>query len=641
MSRVHVTVEAVGDRLVWRAPYECREVSNALPGAQYDKSNRAYHAPRTLWTLDAILRAPWKSKHPLADVLYTDDVKAMQGRLEAAKAARRYRVAEDLPDVPSKTFGRPGPFGDGAGLHQRQAFWFGGEQEALNLLMTMGSGKSKVVVDLVNAWDCKRVFIVCPNNVVGVWPREFRKHSLNDYHVTDCTPFKRNGERKKNATVAQRAEQLELELERFERLVVVLTHAAFWREPMMSLLQAHDWDCGSVDEEHRTSSAGSKSGRALDRLRARCARRIGGTGSKSRIVGGLDAYGVCRFLDPGLFGTSFAKHKARFGKPKVLYYEHDVDADGDLIDVPVYLTVGPKNERVYEGVKDELRDEYADRLGRITYECGDEVLDLPEPVHADIPVELSGEARSIYDELESTLVAEVADADSDDAAYIIVNNVLSKYLRLQQLTSGIAVTERECDKCADGDDICVERHDVEAVKCSACEGTGVATDERRVDTAKQDALADRLADIDFEAGERYVVFAKFRPDLDAIREVAERAGLTYAELSGRRRDALDADAELAEHAQVAGVQIQAGGVGIDFTRARHGGYYSVGYSYDDFEQSERRLHRPGMDETHPCHFDHYVARGTIDEHVYRTLRNKGDVTLALVEYLRAKAAVYA
>jgi len=175
-----------------------------------------------------------------------------------------------------------------------------------------------------------------------------------------------------------------------------------------------------------------------------------------------------------------------------------------------------------------------------------------------------------------------------------------RLLRLQQATSGHAVLDATDD---DPD----ERHVVE------------------VGTEKRDLLADTIEDL--PAGERVVVFCRFTHDLDNVRSVAEAQGRAYGELSGRRRDALADDATMADGVEVVGVQIQSGGVGIDFTAARYCVFYSVGFSLGDYDQALARVHRPGQE--HPVTYYHLTCEGTIDEIVYEALRQRKD----LVEYV--------
>jgi len=165
-------------------------------------------------------------------------------------------------------------------------------------------------------------------------------------------------------------------------------------------------------------------------------------------------------------------------------------------------------------------------MSRITFRVGSDVLDLPPATHVTYYCDLTPEARRVYVDIDTDFVARVIDGT------VTVANALVKLLRLQQITGGCVPTD---------------------------DGT-----TRRIDSSKQKLLADTLEDIGRE--EPVVVFGRFHADLDAVHQACEANGYSSMELSGRRDDLRRwQDGE----AQVLAVQISAGGVGVDLTRARY------------------------------------------------------------------------
>lgn len=219
----------------------------------------------------------------------------------------------------------------------------------------------------------------------------------------------------------------------------------------------------------------------------------------------------------------------------------------------------------------------------ITYRVSKDVLDLPPQTHVTYHCELSTEGRRIYQNLEDDFVAEVRDGR------ITVSNAMVKLLRLQQVAGGWVKTD-------DG-----QHH--------------------RVDSAKEKLLADTLEDIG--SGEPVVVFCRFHADLDAVHDAAKSAGFPSLELSGRH-DELKRwqDGE----AQVLAVQISAGGVGVDLTRARYSIYYSLSFSLGEYDQALSRVHRPG--QTRPVEHIHLVVRNTVDTKIIRALEKRAEVVEA-------------
>jgi SNF2 family DNA or RNA helicase len=221
---------------------------------------------------------------------------------------------------------------------------------------------------------------------------------------------------------------------------------------------------------------------------------------------------------------------------------------------------------------------------RVTKE---ECLDLPELVHERLTCRLSKKAERIYLDLESDLYAEL------ETGEVTAANALVKLLRLQQLTSGHI-------KDDDGN-------------------------VSEVDNAKEALLSDLLSDL---GKEPVVVFTRFVHDLNVVKALASRLKLHYAELSGRKNELQYWKDGFAD---VIGIQIQAGGVGIDLTRSRYAVYFSVGFSLADYLQSVARLHRPGQEHKVTCY--HLVASGTVDEHVYDALSKRREIVESVLDYL--------
>ena len=235
------------------------------------------------------------------------------------------------------------------------------------------------------------------------------------------------------------------------------------------------------------------------------------------------------------------------------------------------------------------QDELQRLMSRITFRVGKEVLDLPPETTVTYYCELTGEAARIYRDLDKDFVAGVQEGT------ITAQNAMVKVLRLEQITGG----------CVPTDD-------------------GV---EVRVDSAKLLLLADTLEDIGDE--EPVAVFCWFHADLDGVHETCEKLGLRSLELSGRRDDLRRWQAG---DAQVLAVQIQAGGEGVDFTRARYSIFYSVGYSLGKYEQAKCRVHRPG--QTKPVTHIHLVARNTVDQKIMHALERRAEIIESILAEIK-------
>ncbi len=241
-------------------------------------------------------------------------------------------------------------------------------------------------------------------------------------------------------------------------------------------------------------------------------------------------------------------------------------------------------------------DELEALMKTLTFRVSKDVLDLPPETHVTYECELSPEALRVYRDLEEDFIAEVRDGR------VTAANAMVKLLRLQQVAGGWVKTD-------DG-----QYH--------------------RVDSAKQKLLADTLEDIG--PNEPVVAFCRFHADLDAVHEAAKAAGYLSLELSGRR-DELKFWQD--GQAQVLAVQISAGGVGVDLTRARYSIYYSLSFSLGEYDQALSRVHRPG--QTRPVEHIHLVARNTVDVKIMRALEKRAEVVEAVLAEIQGGAEIKA
>ena len=234
-------------------------------------------------------------------------------------------------------------------------------------------------------------------------------------------------------------------------------------------------------------------------------------------------------------------------------------------------------------------DELERLMSRITFRVGAEVLDLPPATHVTYTCDLTPEAQRIYNDLYEDFVARYSDGT------ITAANAMVKLLRLQQVTGG----------CVPTDD-------------------GVT---HRVDSGKRKLLADTLEDIGKD--EPVVVFCRFHADLDAVHEACDEKGYSSLELSGRR-DELKRWQE--GEALVLAVQISAGGVGVDLTRARFSMYYSLSFSLGEYDQALARVHRPG--QTRPVEHIHLLARNTVDVKIMHALEKRAEVVQTILAEIK-------
>ena len=354
--------------------------------------------------------------------------------------------------------------------------------------------------------------------------------------------------------------------------VVIANYDGVWRGKLGEAVQAIEWDAIVLDEAHRIKSPSGRASRWLARLGQQH------PGAKRLCMSGtptphspLDWWAQMRFLDPTILGGSYTGFRSRIANTHPRF--------------PGFVT----------SYKPQAIEAMTQRMNEHVYRADtDEVLTLPECIHIDIPVTLSNKTRKYYDALETEMTAVL----EDTGGTVTAANQLVVITRLQQATSGYATTD-------DGESV-------------------------RIGSEKIEAFQDWLQDL--PEREPIVVFCKFRADIAAVCDSVSKLKRTYSVLMGGKN-------QLAQWQEGATtclvVQVQAGGCGIDATRACYAAYYSQTHSLGDYEQSVARLRRPG--QTRPCRFAHFVTDGTIDRDIYDALQNKRDVVDSVLSRLTRRS----
>lgn len=483
--------------------------------------------------------------------------------------------------------------------HQVDAFRLAADRPGFLLGHDMGTGKGFTAITLLEHDQAQRVLILCPKNVVGVWPAQLNgpldppapEQGFSPRHWSVWSG-RVQGARgpKRNPSVTDRALALMSAYTDAVKLrhpfVAVVNYEASFQGDMRELLLGTPWDAVICDESHRLKLPSGRASRlatqVAQRVRDRGGRVLGLTGTPMP-HSPLDIFAQMRILDGGQrLGTNYRAFCQRYGKAEEI------------------RVAGGNVRTVYKDLRTDRVEKFTDTVGELMHTVSaDEVLDLPESTDRHVGFDLSPTARRAYDELERYGIAQAG------GGTLTASNAMVLVLRLAQATSGF------------GTDADTGRH-------VALDPAGTP-DKARV-------LADLLEDL--PTGEPVVVFCRFHADLDAVRGVAETRGRRYGELSGRRRDGLTADSKMAPDVDVLGCQLKSGGVGISLVRARIAIYYSLDFALAEHMQSRARLVRPG--QTRPVSFTYLLADNTVDHAVLGALHKRRDVIDAVTAFLKSK-----
>lgn len=126
--------------------------------------------------------------------------------------------------------------------------------------------------------------------------------------------------------------------------------------------------------------------------------------------------------------------------------------------------------------------------------------------------------------------------------------------------------------------------------------------------------------------DRLIVFYNFNAELEALKGVCDALERPYSVVNG---DCKDLYAYERVNASITLIQYQAGAMGLNLQKANKIIYFTPPLSSELYEQSKKRIHRIGQNNT--CFYYNLICKGSIEEKIYRTLEMRKDYTDALFE----------
>ena len=401
-----VRLETTTSRLLVRdTPFDHKELLKAIAGARWDRDRRSWTFPLSSSILPALL-----SLYPSA----TQDagVRILVQGLARIEQALSYKTCsiESLPTIPQSTLT---PW-----QHQLRSYHFARQLLSLDgtligggvlLGLDMGTGKTKVVYDLVrNHPQIRTILVTCPKSVIQTWQDERDKHGTTGMRVLLLGGKTTRTGKPKTWPVKDRTKAAEKFLSTHSEKscvrLIVINHESVWREPFKSFVKQRIWDVLVVDECHRAKAPGGRFSTFLGKHIGNFACRAGLTGTPMP-KDPMDIYAQARFLDPGKFGTSNAKFKARFG----VYGGFENRK---------FLCL--RNEEEFQRILDSFMIRYK----------AEDVLDLPPQVHMKRMTVLDAEESQAYQEMKTDLIADVG------SGVVTAANALVRLLKLQQIVQG-------------------------------------------------------------------------------------------------------------------------------------------------------------------------------------------------------------
>ena len=454
--------------------------------------------------------------------------------------------------------------------HQRIALERSYDKINYAYFMEMGCGKSKVLIDNM-AWlyENKKIdtaIIVAPKGVYRNWQTsEIPAHLRDDIdnEVYVWNPNPNKGQKEHLISGIQERGKLRILLVNVEGFATPKVKA--FVEKFVYTSRAF---LLAVDESTTIKNPKAKRTKALVTLAKFAAYKRILTGSPVT-KSPMDLYAQCGFMDKALLGfESFYSFQGRYAITRT-------------------QRMGGHSFQQIVGYRN--LDELSTKLEKFSYRVTkDEALDLPDKIYTVRHVSLTDDQIKHYMSLKNAAIALL-----DDGDLVSAPAVMTQLLRLQQVLCGHLMTD-------DGDLV-------------------------EFKTRRIDALLETIE----EMSGGVIIWSRFRYDIRNIEAALKKA---YGEDStvNYYGDTSDSDRELAikrfqdQDARFFVGNPQTAGKGLTLNAASNVIYYANDFNLESRVQSEDRCHRIGQKNT--VTYVDFVSKGTVDEHIVKTLRAKIDLS---------------
>ena len=451
--------------------------------------------------------------------------------------------------------------------HQKDALKKCWNKEAFAIFAEMGTGKTKIALDnaciLYNKGKINRLLVIAPKGTYMNWVDQEIPTHIPDYIEMKVLAWKPSNSEKYKAEL-RKFREFDYKLKIFVMNVEALSTVKGLKQAGLFLIGK---SMMIVDESTTIKNPQAKRTKNILALAKESKYRRILTGSPVT-QSPMDLWAQMDFLDPEILGqSSFYAFRTKYA-------------------VMITATAAGGTHKYQKIVKFRNLKNLGEKVSPHSYRIlKKDCLDLPEKSFVKREVELSDEQKQAYAEMKVNATT-MLKGQSATAL-----NVLTQLIRLHQITCG-----------------------------------HMKTDEGEIINLKNSRL-DELMQILGETTGKVIIWANYVHDIlnieKAIKnEYGPTSYCTYygATKSEDRQKCIKKFQEPDNPVRFFIGNTQTGGYGITLTEASTVIYYSNNYDLEKRIQSEDRAHR--IRQKKPVLYIDLVAKGTVDEKIIQSLRNK-------------------
>lgn len=375
-----------------------------------------------------------------------------------------------------------------------------------------------------------------------------------------------------------------------------------------STRRGDEWLC-VLDESSRIKSAQAKTTKIMLKAAALFKYRIVMSGTPAP-NSEMEYWPQINFVEPDLMGSSMTAFRAR--------YFH-MARGSQKMPVPPFMSRQQAYDTFRHGWEYSITPESREALMReIAPVCHwakkKDCLDLPDQIDEVREVDMAPDQARIYRKMERELVVEIA------GQKIAAPVALTKLMKLRQISSGFLYN-------ALGESF-------ETIINAGADPKSALGPSEYAEALDNPKLKELFDVIDDAGDQPIIIWINFHWEQIKIchelyKKFGEESVVTLSALT-KDKDA-SIDAFKAGRARFLVAHPRSAAHGLTFVNCSLQIFFSLDYSWEAFEQARARIHRVG--QTKKCTYIYLVARGTIDEGILKTLRQKGGAQEIISEFL--------
>jgi len=452
--------------------------------------------------------------------------------------------------------------------HQKDALRKCWNKESFAIFAEMGTGKTKIALDnaciLYNKGKIDRLLVVAPKGTYMNWVDQEISTHIPDYIEKEVLAWKPSTSAKYQAELKSIRAINDFRLKIFVMNVESLSTVKGLKQAGLFLIGK---SMMIIDESTTIKNPQAKRTKNILALAKESKYRRILTGSPVT-QSPMDLWAQMDFLDPEILGqSSFYAFRTKYA-------------------VMITATAAGGTHKYQKIVKFRNLKNLGEKVSPHSYRIlKKDCLDLPEKSFVKREIELSDEQKKAYAEMKSNATT-ILKGQSATAL-----NVLTQLIKLHQITCG-----------------------------------HMKTDDGEIINLRNSRL-DELMQILGETTGKVIIWANYVHDIRNIEraikdEYGQDSYCTYygATKSEDRQNCIKKFQDPENPVRFFIGNTQTGGYGITLTEASTVIYYSNNYDLEKRIQSEDRAHRIG--QKNPVLYIDLVAKGTVDEKIIQSLRNK-------------------